>query len=57
LKGVKEIDILPYHDISEKYDRLGMEYNMKVHIAPSEEKLRYIKEKLEGIGLYVKIGG
>jgi pyruvate formate lyase activating enzyme len=57
LKGVNEIDILPYHDISEKYDRLGMEYKMRVHTAPSEEKLRYIKEKLEGIGLYVKIGG
>jgi pyruvate formate lyase activating enzyme len=57
LKGVNEIDILPYHDISEKYDRLGMEYKMKVHTAPSEEKLRYVKEKLEGIGLYVKIGG
>jgi pyruvate formate lyase activating enzyme len=57
LKGVNEIDILPYHDISEKYNRCGMEYKMKVHTTPSEEKLRYIKEKLEGIGLYVKIGG
>jgi pyruvate formate lyase activating enzyme len=57
LKGVNEIDILPFHDISEKYIRLGKEYKMEVHTAPSEEKLNYIKEKLEGIGLYVKIGG
>jgi len=57
LKGINEIDILPFHDISEKYSRLGKEYKMKVHTAPSEEKLGYIKEKLEGIGLYVKIGG
>lgn len=57
LKGINEIDILPFHDIGEKYSRLGKKYKMKVHTAPSEEKLSYIKEKLEGIGLYVKIGG
>jgi pyruvate formate lyase activating enzyme len=57
LRGINEIDILPFHDISEKYSRLGKKYKMKVHRAPSEEKLNYIKEKLEGIGLYVKIGG
>jgi pyruvate formate lyase activating enzyme len=57
LKEISEIDILPFHDVSEKYNRLGMEYKMKVHKAPIEEKLNYIKEKLEEIGLYVKIGG
>jgi pyruvate formate lyase activating enzyme len=57
LKGVNEIDILPFHDISEKYIRLGKEYKMEVHTAPSEEKLKYIKEKLEEIELYAKIGG
>jgi pyruvate formate lyase activating enzyme len=57
LKGMNEIDILPYHDISEKYNRLGMEYKMKVHKSPPEEKINYVKEKLEEIGLFVKIGG
>ncbi|MHA1617273.1 MAG: glycyl-radical enzyme activating protein [Candidatus Njordarchaeales archaeon] len=57
LKKINEIDILPFHDVSEKYNRLGMEYKMKVHKAPSEKKLDYIKEKLEEIGLLVKIGG
>ncbi|MEM2910132.1 MAG: glycyl-radical enzyme activating protein [Nitrososphaerota archaeon] len=57
LKGINEVDLLPFHDVSEKYDRLGMEYRMRGHEAPSKEKLNYIKEKLEGAGLYVKIGG
>lgn len=57
LKGVKEIDLLPYHDVGEKYARLGMEYNMKVHSAPSELMLKSTKERLEKIGFFVKIGG
>jgi pyruvate formate lyase activating enzyme len=57
LKCINEIDILPFHDISEKYIRMGKKYKMKAHMPPSKEKLSYIKEKLEGIGLYVKIGG
>ncbi|MGB9813987.1 MAG: glycyl-radical enzyme activating protein [Thermovenabulum sp.] len=57
LKGISEIDILPFHDISEKYHRLGKNYKMPTSKAPSEERLRYIKERFEKIGLYVKIGG
>ena len=57
LKGVKEIDILPYHDAGEKYARLGMQYNMKVHSAPPELLLKSTKERFEKIGLVVKIGG
>lgn len=55
LKGINEIDLLPFHDISEKYNRLGIEYKMPVRQAPSQEKLKYIKERFEEIGLYVKI--
>jgi pyruvate formate lyase activating enzyme len=55
LKGINEIDLLPFHDISEKYNRLGIEYKMPVHQAPPQEKLKYIKERFEEIGLYVKI--
>jgi len=57
LKGISEIDLLSFHDISEKFRRLGKQYKMPTHNAPSEEKLKYIKEKFEEIGLYVKIGG
>ena len=49
--------LLPYHDVGEKYARLGMEYKMKVHTAPSESSIQYTKERLEKIGMLVKVGG
>ncbi len=55
LDGIKEIDLLPFHDITEKYTRLGMKYNMSVQTAPSKENLKYIKKKFEQLGLYVKL--
>ena len=57
LKGITEINILPFHDISEKYNRLGIEYKMGSREAPPKERISFIKEKLEEIGLYAKIGG
>jgi len=57
LRKIEEIDLLPYHDVSEKYARLGMEYRMPVRKAPPRERLEYIKERFEALGLYVKIGG
>ncbi|KYO67847.1 glycyl-radical enzyme activating protein [Thermovenabulum gondwanense] len=57
LKGINEIDLLPFHDICEKYQRLGKEYKMPTNQAPPEEKIKYIKNKFEKIGLFVKIGG
>ena len=57
LKGIEEIDLLPYHDVSEKFKRLGKEYRMKVHHSPTDERMKEIKEKFEEIGLRVKRGG
>jgi len=57
LKGIEEIDLLPFHDVSEKFRRLDREYKMEVHHAPSEEILRWIKEEFENIGLKVKMHG
>ncbi len=57
LKGPKEIDLLPFHDVDEKFYRLGQVYKMKVHKAPSETVLKKIKQEFEKIGLSVKIGG
>jgi pyruvate formate lyase activating enzyme len=57
LDGVSEVDLLPYHDVFEKYKRLGLKYNMRVHVAPSEEKLSHIKERLEKAGLKVRVRG
>lgn len=55
LKGIREIDLLPFHDVNEKYNRLGKEYKMHIHKAPLREDLEYIKERFERIGLYVKV--
>ncbi len=57
LNGVEEVDLLPYHDIGEKYMRIGKKYLMPFHSAPPKEKLIHIKEKIETLGLRVKIGG
>lgn len=57
LRGVEEVDLLPFHDVSEKYMRIGKKYLMPFHNAPSKEKLIQIKERLEAVGLLVKIGG
>jgi pyruvate formate lyase activating enzyme len=57
LAGIDQVDLLPYHDVSEKYKRLGLDYKMRIHIAPSEDKLKYIRERLEKTGLKVKIRG
>ncbi|HOJ82171.1 MAG TPA: glycyl-radical enzyme activating protein [Acetomicrobium flavidum] len=55
LKGIREVDLLPYHDVSEKYNRLDKDYKMTVHKSPSRERLMEIKRKFEDIGLYVKL--
>jgi len=57
LRGVGEIDLLPFHSVEEKYARLGRPYLMKIHNAPTDETLKRIREEFERIGLYVKIGG
>ncbi len=57
LKGIHEIDLMPFHNVNEKYKRLGKEYKMEGAQSPSEEKMKNIKGKLEKAGFYVKIGG
>lgn len=57
LKGISIVELLPFHDVYEKYEMLGMEgyYKMKGVPPPSRENLISIKEELERIGMYVKI--
>jgi len=57
IKGINEIDLLPFHDVSEKFRRIGREYKMTIHHRPPDEILKWIKEEFESIGLRVKIGG
>lgn len=55
LKDIRRIDLLPFHDVSEKYCRLGREYKMPVCSAPDAERLNHIKDCFERIGIGVKI--
>ena len=58
LGSVKEIDVLPYHELGiEKYKRLGMMNRMPEVELLSSVKVSAIVEKLEGFGLMVKVGG
>jgi len=56
-EGVKEIDILPYHDVKEKYNRLGKEYHIKKVKRPRREKIEEVRRRFEAEGYLVKEGG
>ncbi|MEF8832235.1 MAG: glycyl-radical enzyme activating protein, partial [Candidatus Thermoplasmatota archaeon] len=56
-KGVKRIDLLPYHEVKEKYNRLGKEYKIKEMKSLSREKIEKIKRRFESEGYLVKEGG
>ena len=58
LRNVREIDVLPYHELGvEKYMRLGMVNRMPKVEVPSASSLDEIVKTLEGFGLMVKVGG
>lgn len=58
LGSVKEIDVLPYHELGiEKYKRLGMMNRMPQVELLSSMRVSGIVRKLEGFGLLVKVGG
>ncbi|MDK2914131.1 MAG: pyruvate formate lyase activating enzyme [Thermococcaceae archaeon] len=57
LGGFERIHLLPFHDVSEKYRRLGMEYRMPTREKPSEETMKRIAEEFEEVGLEVVSGG
>jgi pyruvate formate lyase activating enzyme len=58
LGSVKEIDVLPYHELGvEKYKRLGMMNRMPKVELPSSVRVSEIVKQLEGYGLLVKVGG
>jgi len=58
-KSVKEIHLLPYHDVKEKYNRLGKEYHINIDKGDelTRKKLERIKKMFEEEGYSVKEGG
>lgn len=57
LKNVRQIDILAYHNVEEKYKRLGIEYKLKDVKSPDKNKIEDIKNRFEKKGFLVKEGG
>lgn len=58
LKNVKEVNLLPYHNIGqEKYNRIGKPYKMKDVNEPSQDDMEYAANIMNGNGIKVKIGG
>jgi len=58
IRGIEQINILPYHNIAmEKYKRLNMKYSLPDIKDPSQEKMKEIAQKLTAYGFIVKIGG
>lgn len=44
--GVQGVELLPYHDVAEKHQRLGQAYKMPYLPRPSEEKLSQLRARL-----------
>lgn len=58
IKGVKEINLLPYHRMGEnKYEYLNYDYRMRGIEPPTKEKMLSLKNIVEETGLICKIGG
>ena len=58
LKGVTEINLLPYHSFGrDKYEGLGRKYMMGDLPSPTDEKMQRLKAVAESYGLKCKIGG
>ncbi len=58
LKGVKEINLLPYHRFGkDKYDGLNREYLMGDLPSPTDEHINKLKAVAESYGLKCQIGG
>jgi len=56
--GVKRVWLLPYHRAGiEKYRSLSRDYRLRTVRSPTDRKLSSIKERLEALGLSVRIGG
>jgi pyruvate formate lyase activating enzyme len=58
LRGIEEVDVLPYHELGiAKYRRLGVSYRMREIKPPSSEEVTSVVERLREYGLKVKVGG
>jgi pyruvate formate lyase activating enzyme len=57
LKHINTINLLPYHNVQEKYLRLGKTYTLQDMPTTTKENILQIKERCENIGIRTIIGG
>jgi pyruvate formate lyase activating enzyme len=57
LKKIQKIDLLAYHNVQEKYIRLGKTYQLEALDCPTRKKMQEIQKTFEDNGFTVKIGG
>jgi pyruvate formate lyase activating enzyme len=58
LQGVRQVDILPFHNSAgHKYAKLGKLYNLGDISAPTPARLAAVAKRLERFGLRVRTGG
>ena len=58
LRGIREVDILPFHNSAgHKYAKVGKTYNLRDISAPTAERLAAVAKRLERFGLRVRTGG
>ncbi len=56
--GIRHFDLLPYHGTAAaKYQRLGLEYRMNGTVAPTREQMEKLRDRIEGDGFAVHLGG
>jgi len=61
LEDVRRVELLPFHDVTEKYRRFGREYALEVDDgdpkAPDDDRLRGIRDRLEAVGIAATVNG
>ncbi|MBF0210705.1 MAG: glycyl-radical enzyme activating protein [Desulfamplus sp.] len=54
---VKEVNLLPYHDFQRsKYLKFGIDYKPQNILAPTQEQIKRVQERLEAFDLTVSVG-
>jgi pyruvate formate lyase activating enzyme len=57
LGDVRRIELLPYHDVNEKYRRFGREYRLEDATVPDDDALRGMRDRLRETGVTVSVSG
>jgi len=57
LKKIYQIDLLTFHNVKEKYFRLGKEYKLNNMLSPTNDEISDIKDQFLQRGFNVRIGG